>query len=60
MFYYSWELTLIALIPLPLYLIQNIKVTPIYQKRLETVWASGAESNAFSRIDYRSSNGKNP
>ena len=47
MFYYSWELTLIALIPLPLYLIQNIIVTPIYQKRLETVWASGAESNAF-------------
>lgn len=47
MFYYSWSLTLIALIPLPLYLIQNMLVTPIYQKRLETVWASGAESNAF-------------
>lgn len=47
MFYYSTSLTLIALIALPLYLLQNIIATPIYQERLKAVWATGAESNAF-------------
>jgi len=47
MFYYDGALTLIALISLPLYLLQNIIATPIYRSRLETVWATGAESNAF-------------
>lgn len=47
MFYYSISLTCIALIALPLYLLQNIIATPIYRERLEAVWASGAESNAF-------------
>lgn len=47
MFYYSASLTLIALISLPLYLIQNIIATPIYRERLQAVWTSGAESNAF-------------
>lgn len=47
MYYYSPFLTGIALAAIPIYLLQNIIGTPIYQKRLEAVWASGAESNAF-------------
>ncbi len=47
MFYYSAPLTLIALICLPLYLVQNVIATPIYRERLQAVWTSGAESNAF-------------
>lgn len=47
MFYYSVFLTCIALLPLPFYLLQNILVTPVYKKRLEEVWRSGARSNAF-------------
>lgn len=47
MFYYSVTLTLIALIPLPLYILQNIIATPIYKERLNAVWESGARSNAF-------------
>lgn len=35
MFYYSWSLTLIALIPLPLYLIQNMLVTQFIKKDLK-------------------------
>jgi subfamily B ATP-binding cassette protein HlyB/CyaB len=47
MFYYSPFLTGIALAAIPFLLIQNIIGIPIYQKRLEAVWAAGAESNAF-------------
>lgn len=47
MFSYSVFLTCIALLPLPLYLLQNILATPVYKKRLEDVWQSGARSNAF-------------
>ncbi|EIW20877.1 MULTISPECIES: peptidase domain-containing ABC transporter [Pelosinus] len=47
MFYYSVSLTVIALISLPLYLVQNVIATPIYRERLQAVWSSGAESNAF-------------
>lgn len=47
MAYYSWSLTLIALLPLPLYLAQNILATPIYKKRLQEYWQAGAVSNAF-------------
>lgn len=47
MFYYSVPLTLIALISIPLYLMQNFIATPIYRERLQAVWSSGAESNAF-------------
>lgn len=47
MFYYSVALTVIALIPLPLYIIQNIIATPIYKERLNAMWESGARSNAF-------------
>ncbi|AIF49856.1 peptidase domain-containing ABC transporter [Pelosinus sp. UFO1] len=47
MFYYSSFLTWIALAAMPFFLFQNIFATPIYQKRLEAVWAAGAESNSF-------------
>lgn len=47
MAYYSWSLTLLALLPLPIYLMQNILVTPIYKKRLNEYWQTGAMSNAF-------------
>jgi len=45
--YYSWFLTLIALIPVPIYLFQNIKLMPIYRKKLEKVWQSDSRSNSF-------------
>jgi len=47
MFYYSMPLTLISLVAIPLYLLQNIIGTPIFRQRLEEVWASGAENNAY-------------
>ena len=47
MFFYSWELTLLALLAMPVYLGQNILATPVYRQRLETVWAAGANSNAL-------------
>jgi subfamily B ATP-binding cassette protein HlyB/CyaB len=47
MFWYSTGLTIIALLPLPLYLLQNIAATPIYKKKIEAVWRTGACSNAF-------------
>ena len=47
MLYYSVSLSLVALLSLPLYLLQNFIATPIYRQRLETVWATGAESMNF-------------
>ena len=47
MLFYSWPLTLLALLAMPLYLGQNILATPVYRKRLETVWAAGANNNAL-------------
>lgn len=47
MFYYSTPLTLIALVAVPVYLLQNIIVTPLYQQRLQEVWTAGAVRNAF-------------
>lgn len=47
MLYYSVPLTMIALLALPVYLIQNVVATPLYQKRLQEVWNAGAESNSF-------------
>ena len=47
MFIYSWPLTVLALLALPLYLGQNILATPVYRKRLEKVWVAGANSNAL-------------
>ena len=47
MFYYSWQLTLIALAALPVYLLQNILATPVYKHRLDAVWAAEADNNGF-------------
>lgn len=47
MFYYSVSLTAIALLVIPLSLIQNLFITPMYQRRLETVWAASSLSNSF-------------
>lgn len=47
MAYYSVSLTLLALLPLPLYLVQNIGAAPVFRKRLEEYWQAGAVSNAF-------------
>lgn len=47
MFYYSAFLTLISLAVVPLLIVQNIFLTPVYRERLNAMWAAGAESNAF-------------
>ena len=47
MFYYSWSLTLLTLAFLPLSLVQNVMATPLYKKRIEAVWAAGAENSCF-------------
>lgn len=47
MFYYSAPLTLISLAVVPLLIVQNIFLTPVYRERLSAVWETGAESNAF-------------
>ncbi|WP_378950531.1 peptidase domain-containing ABC transporter [Pelosinus sp. sgz500959] len=47
MIYYSVSMTIISLLVVPLSLLQNIVITPIYQKKLETVWAASALSNSF-------------
>jgi subfamily B ATP-binding cassette protein HlyB/CyaB len=47
MLHYSVDLTLVSLLVLPLYIVQNMAATPVFRKRLEAQWASGAESNAF-------------
>ena len=47
MAYYSWSLTIIALLPAPLYLLINILVTPVYKKRISEYWQTGALNNAF-------------
>jgi len=46
MAYYSWSLTIIALLPAPLYLLINILVTPVYKKRISEYWQTGALNNA--------------
>ncbi len=45
--YYSPFLTMIALIGVPVYLFQNIKLMSIYRKKLERVWQSDSRSNSF-------------
>lgn len=47
MMHYNWALTVLALLAMPLYLGQNVLSTPVYRKRLETVWTAGANSNAL-------------
>ncbi len=47
MFWYSVPLTLIALITVPLYVVQNIWAVPIIKRKIEAVWRTGAMNNAF-------------
>ena len=47
MLWYSVPLTLIALIIVPLYVIQNIWAIPIIKRKIEAVWRTGAANNAF-------------
>ena len=47
MFWYSVPLTLIALITVPLYMVQNIWAVPIIKRKIEAVWRTGAMNNAF-------------
>ena len=47
MLWYSVTLTIVALAVVPFYILMNLIVTPVYKQRLERVWASGAENNAF-------------
>ena len=47
MLWYSVPLTLIALIVVPLYIVQNIWAIPIIKRKIEAVWRTGAANNAF-------------
>ncbi len=47
MWFYSPGLTVVALLAIPLYIVQNMYATPLYRERLEKSWAAGAENNAF-------------
>ncbi|EIW20879.1 MULTISPECIES: peptidase domain-containing ABC transporter [Pelosinus] len=47
MFMYSSYLSLITLLMLPLYIILNLVVTPIYRKRLNDKFTAGTENEAF-------------
>ncbi|WP_346354947.1 type I secretion system permease/ATPase [Azotosporobacter soli] len=47
MWFYSPGMTLLALLAVPLYIVQNVYATPLYRERLEKSWAAGAENNAF-------------
>ena len=47
MLYYSVPLTLITLIVIPLYLVQNIWAMPIVRRKIEEVWRTGAAKQSF-------------
>lgn len=47
MYWFSPSLTVVALAVVPLYLILNLAATPVFQERLEKVWAANSENNAF-------------
>lgn len=47
MFVYSTTLSLAALVALPLYIILNLAVTPIFRRRLNEKFTAGAENQAF-------------
>lgn len=47
MLYYSVPLTLIALVIIPLYLLQTLWAYPIYQKKIEAVWRTGSARQSF-------------
>ena len=47
MFWYSVPLTLIALITIPLYMVQNIWAIPIIKRKISAMWGANAANNAF-------------
>ena len=47
MFWYSVELTLVALTIVPLYIIQNVWAVPIMRKKAAEVWGTKAANNSF-------------
>ena len=47
MLYYSVKLTLIALVIVPLYLLQTLWAYPIYQRKIEAVWRTGSARQSF-------------
>lgn len=47
MFVYSSSLSLVALLALPLYILLNVVVTPIYRRLLNDKFSAGAENQAF-------------
>ena len=47
MLYYSVPLTLIAMLIVPLYLIQNIWSVPIVKAKIDAVWRTGTENQSF-------------
>ena len=47
MLWYSVPLTLISLMIIPLYILQNIWAIPIIKRKIEAVWRTGAANNAF-------------
>lgn len=47
MFYYSVKLTLIALVIVPLFALQTFWAMPLYQKKIEEVWRTGAARQSF-------------
>ena len=47
MLYYSVTLTAIALVIIPLYLLQTLWAYPIYQRKLETTWRTGVAKQSF-------------
>lgn len=47
MFYYSSLLSIIALLALPIYILLNAIVTPIYRRRINERFAAGTETQTF-------------
>lgn len=47
LFMYSWELTLIVLATIPIYLLLSIFITPILKYRLDKVFNAGAKNQSF-------------
>jgi len=47
MFYYSIPLTFIALIIIPLYVVQNIWSIPLIQQKIDAVWRQGSVNQSF-------------
>jgi len=47
MFYYSVWLSVVALLALPLYIMLNVIMAPIYRRRMNERFAAGTESQAF-------------